>query len=409
MAMNIVTSEFIDSYGKFAVWGASKQGKTYWALQCASILANGGKVGVISTERGNDMFLAKRFPHDTIILNFDEDGDPIPQAFSRQRVIEALDTFIKAGYKAVVLDSASAVWEGEGGFLEEAKNTNKEKGKQEKDFQVWDTITPIFRDFMNKLLDAPIHLVCTVRGKDKYTYEAGKNGRMEPHNKGESPIQRSAFFFDLYGHFHIHEFTARIEGTYCDPLLEAFPGREIGPDEQEKAFSIMRDWLKGKEKEPKSPMELEMLRYKAHNLEWAQKTNQWKQRLIYTILPHYKGQAFPAWKGFTDEDVQKVRSWVDEKLQPKQQTAPQPVTPVQPQVNQPVSRDTGNNNRPAETNEVPGVTDQQLASIRKLCQFLRKTAPEGIVDLSFESAKNLIQQLTAEYKELKQQQQNKAS
>lgn len=318
--MNIITSEFITTYGKFAVWGASKQGKTYWALQCATVLANGGKVGVISTERGNDMFLAKRFPHDTIILNQDEDGDPVPRPFSRQRTIEALDTFVKAGYKVVVLDSASAVWEGEGGFLDEVKSTNSTNGKKEKDFAVWDAITPLYRTFMNQLLDAPVHLICTVRAKDKYGYEPSKNGGMQPTNKGEGPIQRSSFFFDLYGHFHIHEFSTKLEGTYCDPLNEAFPDREIKSDEQERAFIIMRDWLKAKDAEPKAPMELELLRYKAQNMEWSQKTPQWKQRLVYTLLPQYKGQPFPGWSAFTEEDVAKMETWVNEKLQPKQPT-----------------------------------------------------------------------------------------
>jgi hypothetical protein len=318
--MKIIPSEFMTSYGKFAVWGASKQGKTYWALQLATILATGGKVGVISTENGNDRFLAPRFPHDTIILNKDEDGDPIPRPFSRQRTIEALDDFIKSGHKAIVLDSASAVWEGEGGFLDEAKSTNKEKGKTEKDFQVWDAITPLYRTFMSQLLDAPIHIVFTVRAKDKYGYEPGRNGKIEPTNKGEGPIQRAAFFYDLYGHFHIHEFATKVEGTYCDPLLQAFPDREIKADEQERAFIIMRDWLKGKDEESKAPMELELLRYKAQNMEWAQKTPQWKQRVVYMVLPQYKGLPFPGWNSFTEEDVAKMEAWVNEKLQPKQPT-----------------------------------------------------------------------------------------
>ncbi|MBV8822999.1 MAG: hypothetical protein JO123_09440 [Ktedonobacteraceae bacterium] len=49
-----------------------------------------------------------------------------------------------------------------------------------------------------------------------------------------------------------------------------------------------------------------------------------------------------------------------------------------------------------------GVTEQQLASIRKLHEHLGKPEPEQVTSLSYTSAKKLIQQLTAEYREQKQ-------
>lgn len=47
-------------------------------------------------------------------------------------------------------------------------------------------------------------------------------------------------------------------------------------------------------------------------------------------------------------------------------------------------------------------TDQQLASIRKLCQHLGKTEPEHPETLSYQDAKALISQLSHEYNEQKQ-------
>ncbi len=55
----------------------------------------------------------------------------------------------------------------------------------------------------------------------------------------------------------------------------------------------------------------------------------------------------------------------------------------------------------AETAE-GSVTEQQLASIHKLCQYLDKPEPEDVNSISFLAAKRLIQQLTTEYKEAKQ-------
>lgn len=59
-------------------------------------------------------------------------------------------------------------------------------------------------------------------------------------------------------------------------------------------------------------------------------------------------------------------------------------------------------------NEVPtNATEQQLSSIRKLCDHLGKTAPADTTTLSYTGARKMIQQLTAEYRESKQN--NKAS
>jgi hypothetical protein len=53
------------------------------------------------------------------------------------------------------------------------------------------------------------------------------------------------------------------------------------------------------------------------------------------------------------------------------------------------------------------ISEQQLSSIRKLCQHLSKPEPENITSLTFLEARKVIQQLTIEYKEARQQ--NRAS
>lgn len=75
----------------------------------------------------------------------------------------------------------------------------------------------------------------------------------------------------------------------------------------------------------------------------------------------------------------------------------------------------GNGNGKANTNNQPTdeklantpATEQQLASLRKLCQHLGKPEPEGQGTLSYLSAKELILQLSREYNE--QRQSRKAS
>jgi len=73
--------------------------------------------------------------------------------------------------------------------------------------------------------------------------------------------------------------------------------------------------------------------------------------------------------------------------------------------NQTQKTDQNGTQQNTEGGEVPAAaTEQQLASIRKLCEHLGKPVPEE--KFSFAEAKWEIQQLTAQYREFKQQQNN---
>ena len=60
-------------------------------------------------------------------------------------------------------------------------------------------------------------------------------------------------------------------------------------------------------------------------------------------------------------------------------------------------------NRTSEQEAEAPISEQQLSSIRKLCEHLSKPEPENITSLTFLSARKVIQQLTTEYKEARQQ------
>ena len=57
---------------------------------------------------------------------------------------------------------------------------------------------------------------------------------------------------------------------------------------------------------------------------------------------------------------------------------------------------------PEEQDTGTSVTEQQLSSIRKLYERLGKAEPQDITALSFVDARKVIRELTAEYKEAKQ-------
>jgi hypothetical protein len=59
---------------------------------------------------------------------------------------------------------------------------------------------------------------------------------------------------------------------------------------------------------------------------------------------------------------------------------------------------------PTQAEEDLPISEQQLGSIRKLCEHLNKPEPENLISLKFLEARKVIQQLTAEYKEARQKQ-----
>src|SRR5688572_12024624 len=90
-----------------ALAGSSGSGNTYSAIRLArGLVGHHGKVVVIDTEPGRALHYADRFDFD----HLDMQPPFSPQAY--QGAIEAAE---KAGYGAIVIDSMSHEWAGDGG------------------------------------------------------------------------------------------------------------------------------------------------------------------------------------------------------------------------------------------------------------------------------------------------------
>lgn len=132
--------------------GESGSGKTYSALRIArGLVGPNGKIGVIDTEQKRASLYADCFGGFDVI-----DLEP---PFSPERYAEAIDTFKKAGYNAVVIDSMSHEWESEGGIL----NMVEKSGR--KDIGAWKEPKAKHRALMNKIVNSGMHLVLCYRVK----------------------------------------------------------------------------------------------------------------------------------------------------------------------------------------------------------------------------------------------------
>lgn len=152
---------------KVLLSGASGSGKSYSALRVAKGLAEkcGSDIAYIGTEGSRDKYYSNEFDYDLLQIS-----DP----YTTDKYIEAVDMAIKAGYKVLIIDSLSHEWK----WLNETHD--KMPGNS---FTNWGKLKPKHRQFMDKVLTSPIHVIATARGKDDWVLE-DKNGKQVPKKVG---------------------------------------------------------------------------------------------------------------------------------------------------------------------------------------------------------------------------------
>lgn len=173
---------------RMTIDGPAGSGKTYTALRFAHTLANGGRIAFIDTERGSASKYVGEAP-DGIIWSFDV--LELTQ-FSPERYTEAISAAARAGYSVLVIDSLSHAWEGVGGALELKQRAGDA-------WSAWRHVTPIHNRMVDAILQAPLHVITTMRSRMEYVQETNEQGKISIRKVGMSPIQRPGmeYEFDL--------------------------------------------------------------------------------------------------------------------------------------------------------------------------------------------------------------------
>jgi hypothetical protein len=176
-----------------AIHGPSGSGKTYTALAIALALVDPGKrVAFVDTEHGS----ASKYSND-----FDFDAIEITRNYHPRQVGEAIRAAADAGYGAIVIDSLTHFWNGSGGFLElvDAEVANMRARNQKPDsFAAWKVVDPVYRQMVQEILSAPIHVIVTLRAKTEYEKTTGENGGKGGIRKvGLAPEMRDNFQYEM--------------------------------------------------------------------------------------------------------------------------------------------------------------------------------------------------------------------
>lgn len=181
---------------KVLLGGSSGSGKTYSALRLATGLAKkcGSEIAAIDTEAGRIRYYANEFDFSDMQLT---------EPFTPEKYISAIDDAVNSGFKVLIIDSISHEWN----YCVDIHD--KMPGNS---WTNWSKVTPRHDAFMEKILQAPIHIIATVRGKDEYVLEE-KNGKQTPKKVGLGFKQRDGVEYNYTATFNIAQDTHIAEAT----------------------------------------------------------------------------------------------------------------------------------------------------------------------------------------------------
>jgi hypothetical protein len=221
-----------EAKGRIALSGASGSGKTYTALLWAEVMANGGDIAFIDTERASAKLYADRFNFYTLSMT---------PPYHPERLIEALKDAEEAGFACVVIDSLSHFWAGSGGVLEivdEAKS--RFKGNTH---AAWQVGTPLQQRMVDAILGYDGHVLATMRAKTEWAMD-NENGRISPRKIGLAPQQRDMIEYEFTLMLDIDiDHRASISKTRCELLAD----RTFSADETVEAAHLFKSWLEAGE------------------------------------------------------------------------------------------------------------------------------------------------------------------
>jgi hypothetical protein len=165
MSFEFKEAKFSDVRMKLALAGKSGAGKTLGALKIAKgLIGDMSKVAVAQTEAGRAQCYLKQYPGFKVL--------ELKPPFSPEMFVKVIESAEAGGFKCLILDSASDEWAGLGGTLDIHSNVAE---TTKNGFTAWKKVSPQHEAFMNKVLQAQIHIIATIKKKTDYIMEEVTN------------------------------------------------------------------------------------------------------------------------------------------------------------------------------------------------------------------------------------------
>lgn len=189
MAVTIQKAQRKQAKLRVGLFGPSGSGKTMSALKLARGLAGDWeKVVIIDTENASAHLYSHLGPYSVI---------DVRAPYTPEKYIEALRAAEQAGFDAIIIDSITHEWAGEGGILELADSLSKDSKNS---YTVWGKLTPRHNKFIEGILQSSAHVICCGRSKQEYALnQVEKNGKTisVPEKMGLKAVTREGFDYEM--------------------------------------------------------------------------------------------------------------------------------------------------------------------------------------------------------------------
>lgn len=223
---------------RIAISGPSGSGKTLGAITLArNLIGPKGAVAVIDTEAGSASLYADRAEFDTLAIR---------PPYLTKKYLDAIEAAIEHGYGAIVIDSISHQWDGEGGILQRKEEADAVPGSNH--WTNWGPFTKEHNLFRSAILNCPVHLIVTLRSKMAYT-QSENGGKKKVEKLGLQPIQREGMEYEFTVTFDVgmnHRASASKDRT------SLFDGKQTDLASPKTAKALV-EWLATAEPPPPPP------------------------------------------------------------------------------------------------------------------------------------------------------------
>lgn len=182
---------------KLAVQGVSGAGKTFSSLKLAKSLAGDGKIAVLDTENNSAALYSDFIEFDCVNLM---------APYTPEKYINVINEAVKADYKVLVIDSISHEWEGDGGILYMVEEKTA-ASRANNSFTAWKDPKKRHQKFIDAIVSAPIHIICTMRQKAEYEQGRDQNGKPYVRQIGLKSVQDPNINYNFTNVFDLHHET----------------------------------------------------------------------------------------------------------------------------------------------------------------------------------------------------------
>lgn len=223
---------------KMGIAGCSNSGKTTASLNLSfGLTGNWAKIAVIDTENKASHLYANLGNYNVLNLT---------PPFTPERYMEALQVCVKAQMEVVIIDTISFEWE---------HIVDAHAQMTGNSYTNWAKLTPRHQQFIQAILQANCHVICTFRTKQEYVL-VEKNGKQVPQKMSMKPIQRDGVDYEFTLFFELDAHHNAIASKDRTRLFDGRPEFKITP----RTGQIILEWCNDitstnkPQGEPKKPL-----------------------------------------------------------------------------------------------------------------------------------------------------------